>query len=801
MPDYDADTRRGELETYARTVYGDGDGWIEIRCCPAEEGSKRGVRSLWYESPAELVADFDAIERESEDNRHIYAGVSLRPERGKKTKGDLPVGTACHVELDMGKDGQSRGELLRRLERLPILASIVVDSGSGGIHAYWRLTEPAPREAVERVNRALADRVQAHDSIHDVTRILRPPGFLNRKPSVMEMAHVVHLTGGDVDISELEDELDPEMRAATRQERALPSGQVAPSHPSPIDHRVARARRYVAKMPEAVAGNGGHNATFAVAVAVVRGFLVPPEEARQILEEYNQRCDPPWDAKDLDHKLAQALNNSTQPWGYLLAARPELTVVGQERTEPEADGMFSGDMRVVDTLNDAGNADRWVAQHGNDMRWHLGAEVWMEWSGSHWKKGDKGHTNALRRARRTADALRSEAAAYEEAQKPDAAKALGGWWQKSLGFTRLNNMHRLARADERLAVGFEDFDHEPWLFNCANGTIDLRTGELRAHRRSDMLTQVSPAHYDPYAMSEVWDRFLATSLEAEVADYLRRVAGYTLTGLISEEKLWIYHGAGRNGKGVFQHALQQVLDTYSYTAAFSTFIRARRPTSGNNDDVADLVGRRAVWASESNQGERLNEALIKALTGGDRIFAMRKHEHSFEFTPTFKLHLSTNHRPDVHGADEGIRSRPKIVPFDRIIPKHERDPQLKAKLSTREAMSAVLAWAVQGCLEWQRYGLEEPEAVTRATQEWWDDTDILAPWIEARCVVSGSAWEKSSDLYASYKRFQEDHHEDVVKPKTFSQALHERGYSRKRKSGGNRDRGHAGLRLRGAGDV
>lgn len=794
----DADVLRDELDAYARALFDNADGWIEVRCIPDGAGD---IRIHWYESVGALVADYARLVAENKV-RHVFIGVNPRPKR-RGIKADMERGTCCHVELDLGKDGDTRSELMRRLERLPMLATVVVDSGSGGLHAYWRLTEPASQVEIEQVNRALALRVGAHDSVHDITRVLRPPGFTNIKPHVMAPARLLHLPGGTVDISELADELEPEIAAAVRAEKACPAGAVAPESPVPLEHRIRRATAYVRTMPEAVSGQGGHEATWRAAVAVVRGFLVPPDAAMHILHEYNSRCQPPWTESDLAHKIESASTTSTTPWGYLLAQPTRLEVVGGEGrpSEPAPGGVYSGELRVVDTCTDVGNAERFVRQHGHDLRWHLGAEVWYEWDGTRWVKGDRGRTNALRRAKVTTAAIREEAAAYEEGNKPDLAKILGDWWRTSSSLNRLNNMHRLATAEEALAVDHGSFDKAPWLFNCANGTVDLRTGQIHPHRRDDMLTQVSRAEFDLFATCEVWDRYLETSLDPEVAGYLQRVAGYTLTGLTSEEKLWLHFGAGRNGKGVFQHAMQQILGNYSYTAAFATFIRARRVQSGNNDDVADLAGRRAVWASESDQGERLNESLIKALTGGDRIFAMRKHEHSFEFLPTFKIHLSTNHRPDVHGADEGIKSRPRIVPWDRVIPASERDPALKAKLSTPEALRGILAWAVKGCLDWQRYGLEEPPQVTAATQAWWEDTDILGDWMRERCVVQDGAFEAGKALYESYLRWCEDQHQQAVRRKTFAQALTERGYQTERDTDKSRTRGHLGLRLRGIGDA
>jgi len=712
----------------------------------------------------------------------------------------MPMGATCHVELDRGKDGETREDLIAKLQRVDAVPSVVVDSGSGGLHAYWRLSRPAPRAQVERINKALAVRLEASDRIHDISRVLRLAGTVNVKPAVMALAHVVHATGSVVDIEDLEADLEAEANAVTKQHKALPAGKVAPDHPSPVAHRVARARRYVAKMPEAVSGQEGHKATFAVAVAVVRGFIVPPQDARAVMDEYNQRCDPPWDADDLYRKIDQAYSNSTQPWGYLLAARPELEVVGGGGEPPKPEktpSRWSGRLLTIDTLNDASNADRFLAQHADNVRYHGAFKRWFCWDGNLWRQDTEEATFASRLARGTADSIRDEAHALELAGHTEAADTVAGWWQKSLMEPRLKSMVRLASKGESVEAGMGTFDQRPMLLNVANGTIDLETGKFREHSRGDMLTQSAPVIYDPSACSDLWAQYLYTSFDGdeEMIAFIQRMTGYTLTGLTVEECLFLHHGGGRNGKGVFAATMARMLGDYSYTSDMRTFIASRDVRSGPNDDVADLQGRRAVWASESDAAHRLDEALVKSLTGGDEIRARRLYESAFLFTPIFKLHLATNHKPEIRGQDAGIWSRMRVVPWLVEVPAHKRDPDLKRKLAQPFHLSSILNWSLEGCQAWQRDGLSVPSRVSDATREYREESDILGEWLEARCIVGEHEWASSSDLYKSFKEFRREQYgedERVMGSKTFSKALYERGFDRvKRKS-----RGHLGLRVR-----
>jgi P4 family phage/plasmid primase-like protien len=331
------------------------------------------------------------------------------------------------------------------------------------------------------------------------------------------------------------------------------------------------------------------------------------------------------------------------------------------------------------------------------------------------------------------------------------------WAAQSEARIRLEAMLSIAARLEPLASAADRFDRDPWLFNCRNGTVDLRTGELHPHVQDDGITRLAPVDYRPDARYEPWERFLeeATAGQEGMAEFLRRAAGYTLTGDTSEEYVFIAHGGAGRGKTTFLEALAAAMGDYAGSVRIEVLTDGARSTGGHNEDIARLAGKRLVTAVEASEGERLREGLFKSLTGGDTIPASLKNKPVFEFTPAFKLWMATNHVPRMRADDEGLRRRVIKLPFDN--PPAHKDKALKRRLrTTREAREAVLAWAVRGCLEWQRYGLEAPSSVTDATARLWEAMDQVAQFFD-ECLVFGDEHRTlSRDLQAAYDSWAEE---------------------------------------------
>jgi putative DNA primase/helicase len=420
---------------------------------------------------------------------------------------------------------------------------------------------------------------------------------------------------------------------------------------------------------------------------------------------------------------------------------------------------------------DFSNAERLVARHGNDLRFvpNLG---WLVWDGKRWSRDLTGEVQ--RRAKESIRHLHTEALDIEDGRdRRDWAK----WALISESETRLRAAVKLAETEEPVVVTADRLDNDPMLLTVANGTVDLRSGLLREARRDDLITKLAPVTYRMGASSAVWDRFLASATgdDVELQAFLQRAAGYTLTGRTSEEVMFLIHGAGATGKSTFLEALISVLGDYAATADFETFLK--RPGAGGvRNDVARLQGKRMVVSLEVDEDRALSEGLVKALTGGDRVTARFLYQEAFEFQPQFTLWLAVNHAPKVSHTDEGMWRRIRRVPFDHVVPSSQRDPALKAALrDPNDVGSAILAWAVEGCLAWQRSGLGSARAVKKSTERYRHDMDPLAPFIDKYCVLTGSAWTTAEDLRTSYEGWCRNVGADVLTVREFAELLRRRG--------------------------
>lgn len=421
-------------------------------------------------------------------------------------------------------------------------------------------------------------------------------------------------------------------------------------------------------------------------------------------------------------------------------------------------------------LTDAGNGVRFVDRHGKDVRF-VPEWGWMVWNGCRWARDD---LKARELMLETARAIHAEAAVITNQSEQ---KAVAEWARKSQSAQRLQA--GLWCAQPALAARPEDFDREAWLLPCANGTLDLRTGELHPHRREHMLTRCTPVVFDHAAQCPTWDKFLARVLPAaDVREYVQRFAGYSLTGATSEQVLAFLYGIGRNGKSVFVETLADLQGDYHQPTRIETLSVTRG--GGIPNDVAALAGARLVTVSETPEGSKLNESLVKDLTGGDTITARFLRREFFQFRPQFKLWIRGNHKPQIRGTDDGIWRRLAVIPFTVQIPPEEVDPKLPERL--REELPGVLNWALAGCLEWQKVGLNAPEAVKAAVSAYRDEMDTLGEFIADRCVTRDEAKAKSSDLYAAYKSWCDSNGEHPLSQRRFGLCLGERGFT-KSKSG------------------
>jgi putative DNA primase/helicase len=444
----------------------------------------------------------------------------------------------------------------------------------------------------------------------------------------------------------------------------------------------------------------------------------------------------------------------------------------------------------VDSFNrtDLGNAERMVKYHGDILHYCYECKRWLVWNDRvwEWDIGDKV----------TAIAKLTVRNIYREAgNEPDEKKRkqLAEHARQSESAHRINAMINLAESEPRIPVKLNELDANPWLFNCANGTIDLKTGQLLSPRREDLLTIIVPVEYQPDAQCPRWLTFLDRVIDGnvELQGYLQRAVGYSLTGNTKNQVLFFLYGLGNNGKSTFTTTIRKLMGGYGERVNPDLFMVRDKNTGGPKEGLANLKGKRYVLASELEEGKRLTVSLLKDMTGGETIKADRKYEHEIEYQPTHKLWLVSNHKPVITDTTLSIWRRVKLIPFTVTIPDNQIDPDLPSKLETE--LPGILGWAVRGCLDWQQHGLQEPHIVTSATATYRHEQDVLGDFIEDCCILEALASIPKVDLKGEYERWCENNNSDPVSQRTFRARLIEKGITDSRTGG---KRYWRGIRLR-----
>lgn len=414
---------------------------------------------------------------------------------------------------------------------------------------------------------------------------------------------------------------------------------------------------------------------------------------------------------------------------------------------------------------DLGNARRLVEAHGHDLRYVPQLGRWFAWDGRRWSEDITGETS--RRAKHTAELMLDQARA-------GADEKLFRWGLRSQSAGSIHNMISLASTEPGIPALIDDLDADPYLLVVRNGTLDLRNGQLHPHRRQDLITKLVNIGYELDAPSPTWQRFLMDVFDGdqELIGYLQRFAGYSITGDVSEQVMIFAHGSGRNGKTTLLNALRDVAGDYGIQLDPSVLVAAdhdQHPTG-----LTDLRGARFVATVETEQGRRLNESLVKQLTGGDPIRARRMRQDYFEFTPSHKLWFAGNHLPRISGTDVGIWRRLALVPFHVEFPPGRADKNLPAKLAAEAP--GILAWAVRGCLEWIERGLDTPALITRATTSYRASQDHIGRFLGECCVAGDTFYVAAGDLRRAYEEWCTQQGERPWAAQAVGRELTSRGY-------------------------
>jgi len=439
-----------------------------------------------------------------------------------------------------------------------------------------------------------------------------------------------------------------------------------------------------------------------------------------------------------------------------------------------------------ENLTDLGNSRRLVKQHGDRIRFCHISKCWYRFDGKRWKPDVNGAVERL--AKKTVRGLSEQAA---QSGNGPVRKRFSAWAKASESRSRITALIDLAKSEPGIPIDPAQMDADPWLLNCENGTIDLRTGELISPRRDDLCTKITPIAYEPDARCSNFKKFLRQILNnnPELVNFVQRAVGYALTGSTAEQVLFILWGSGANGKSTLLEILRAILGEYGRSADAALLMH--RNNDGVRNDVARLAGARFVSTSETEAGRHLAEVLVKQLTGGDKVTARFLYSEFFEFDAQFKLFLTTNHKPGIRGTDNAIWRRIRLIPFEVTIPEEQQDKDLPQKLRTE--LPGILAWAVRGCLRWQKDGLGQSEKISIATADYRAEMDILGAFLKNSCVERADLQETAGNIYAAYKRWCDASGEKALTQQRLGVALADRGFKTNRTS---RTRFWLGLKCR-----
>lgn len=416
-------------------------------------------------------------------------------------------------------------------------------------------------------------------------------------------------------------------------------------------------------------------------------------------------------------------------------------------------------------MTDTGNAKRLFDRFGTIIRYSYNRKKWLYWDGKMWRLDEGSEIKKL--ADIICEDIKKEAI-LEQDEKTQIEMLK--WASKTASSKGKDNMIKECQHLEGIPASPDEFDVYTDFINCQNGIVNLRNGELIPHDSNFMMSKITFSEYDTSDKKpELWMRFLddVTNHNKELQEYIQKCVGYSLSGSTREQCAYFLYGIGNNGKSTFLDVIADMMGGYASNAQPETIMMKRWGDSGANSDIARLKSARFVTSEEPTEGVRLNEGLLKQLTGGSKVTCRFLYGDEFEYMPEFKIWIATNHKPIVRGTDLGIWRRIKLIPFEVNIPKEKVDKLLKYRL--RKEMPQIMHWAVQGCLKWQKEGIQEPRCVQEAVKEYKQEMDLLAGFLEQCVIIDYDCKEKiySSDLFRVYNRWAKENNEYEMSSKKF----------------------------------
>lgn len=721
---------QGRPSTFAflRALHPGPDGVMELRAFKAKGGD--GGKQIFVPLPIDQAGEdqIRAFARTYGIDRDLYVAIATRRDA---SSGRLRNCTALHalfVDIDCAATGTPIVAAWNRVSAFELPPSMIVRSG-GGLHCYWALAAPIDlTTALGQVRAshwlgALAHAVGGDQASAEPAHVLRLPDTLNLKPKYGPTRPVVTLVDFDWRVRYSLDEIIDVFGDAD------PSQPAAPilAERTPIEHgmsreqRIAQAKSWLTRQAPAIAGHRGNDRAYAVACAVTRGHDLSVTDAVAVLSDWNARCQPPWSDDELRLIVGNANTYATGAAGEKLVEFP---------------------------TTEAGDAEFFAERYGDHVRFDHRRRRWLLASAEgHWLPDQVDRLKLL-----VIEMMRERQQRASLVAEKDKKKKFFNWAVNGESVTRIDHTLTLARSVPPIGDAGDAWDSSPWLLGVPNGVIDLLTGSLRQATPDDRITMRAAVSYDASAKAPLWEKTVREVFNGDddLIAYVQRAFGYSLTGDCREECLFFCWGDGANGKGTLMNTFASVLRDYADDLPFSALELHERSSIPN--DVAKLVSKRFVTASESGDTTRLNEARIKALTGRDPLTARFMRAEFFTFQPEAKFWLATNKKPIVRDDSPGFWRRIHLIPFTQSFTDRENRT---LKDSLRSEAPGILAWAVRGCLAWQREGLRPPDVVRNATAEYRKESDPLMPFFDACCVIQEGARVQASALYAAYLRWVE----------------------------------------------
>lgn len=787
-------------------------------------GTRAGAEGKIYFTTIKVSEAAKQIAARSSRNVWLSACPIREPSMpgSRGTADDVVRVTALWADLDVGEGKmpsfEACYELISQLSEAIDCDPVAIVLTGHGLQPRWRLSNDylvQKHSAIYEVLPAWGQMVKWYalqlggdvDNVYDLARILRAPGTTNIKPNLDPVA--VQVRGletprGAVDNYVLEDVV------------ATYAPETPPEAPKAENVDLSRGDLYTTKTvqyltEELIAaqswekdhtdekGRGWEklcaDAAYRLAELVKAEWnSLTYDEARTIFMEHAP-TDLNWSKHDLDQKW-------TAQWRR---AEPAVPPVEKQSIDPLADNYVmetsdvgGGDEGVSSeppsgtnsaggdpkwrpyTWDDRGLHDRVVALYGDVMRWSPHLKLWFKYSGGAWREDEDGGDHFVNQAMQRIPKL--EAGFYDDIEEFKVGRRVTTQRKEFLNFvsqsdtaSKHSSIARMIRSNGKHTAVLADFDAYPMLLNTPNGVIDTETGELMEHDPALLLRRQIPTLYDPDATCPEWQKFLERVMpDPEMRSYLQRIVGYTITGETGEQAIFVHHGETNNGKGVFFRTMEALLGEFSRVVPPTTLLAKRMES--HPTDVAGMEGRRMLQVSEVQQGARLDEALIKRLSGEDTITARGMGQDFRDFRIVGKIHMATNHLPHVTG-DPAVRRRLRLILWDVTIPPEERDKHLTRRLITNE-LPGILNWALEGTRAWLDQGLDAPLQSEHAVEQWIEEEDELGDFCAEKLQpASDGSTIPSTDLYIRYCQWSESLRQKPMSKVAFGRALKQKGFT------------------------